>query len=221
MTSLRRVPMLDGHNDVLLRLYRRSGIAKHRYTRHAGRNLLEQFHPLSAHAVFEIREPGGIASRPRQAFDQAGTDRVGNIHEHDWDRAGRPLQGSHGRAANGQDRVRRERNQFRSVLAKAVGIATGQANVDLQVSVDRPAQLMETLLEHRVACLCLRVVRGEDVEYADAPHWLGLLRARRTGHAVAPPRSVMNSRRLTRAPHWLGRQTHPAKQRQVKPPSSD
>jgi hypothetical protein len=77
--------MLDGHNDVLLRLYRRSGIAKHRYTRHAGRNLLEQFHPLSAHAVFEIREPGGIASRPRQAFDQAGTDRVGNIHEHERD----------------------------------------------------------------------------------------------------------------------------------------
>ena len=42
------------------------------------------------------------------------------------------------------------------------------------------------------------------------------------GHVAATqPRRVMNSRRFTRAPRWLGRQTHPAEQRQVKPPSSD
>ena len=39
---------------------------------------LEQFQPFRAHAVFEQREPGGVAARPRQALDEAGADRIGD-----------------------------------------------------------------------------------------------------------------------------------------------
>src|SRR5262249_33534401 len=41
------------------------------------------------------------------------------------------------------DRVRRECSHFHWVLADAVGFAASQAIVDLQVSADRPAQLLE------------------------------------------------------------------------------
>src|SRR4029453_5475141 len=54
---------------------------------------------------------------------------------------------------------------------------------DLQVSANRPAQLPQALLEHHVSCLCLRIVRCERHEHADASHALGLLRVsgERTG----------------------------------------
>ena len=62
------------------------------------------------------------------------------------------------------------------------------------------------------AC-AFRIVRGERHEHADAPHPLGLLRARgeRPCYA-APPRSVMNSRRRIAFPKlgtsriWLSTQ---------------
>jgi hypothetical protein len=43
------------------------------------RDLFKQFHPFSTHAVFEIREPGGIAARPRQTLDEARAHRISNI----------------------------------------------------------------------------------------------------------------------------------------------
>jgi hypothetical protein len=59
------------------------GIAKDRHACHAKSDLLEQLQPLSADAVFERHEPCGVAGRPRQAVDEAATDRIGDIHKHD------------------------------------------------------------------------------------------------------------------------------------------
>jgi hypothetical protein len=157
---------------------RLGGVPKDRRSRDAGRDLFEQFHPFPAHAVFEIGETGGVASRPRQALDEASADRIGDIHKHDRDGAGRLLQGPYGHAADGQDRIRRERNQFRRLSANGSGLAAGRAIVDLQVSANRPAQLLEALLEHHVSRLCLRIARREWHEHADAPQAIELLRAR-------------------------------------------
>ena len=44
---------------------------------------------FAAHAVFESRETGGVAARPRQAVDEAGADRIGDNREHDRHGAGR------------------------------------------------------------------------------------------------------------------------------------
>ena len=46
-------------------------ISKDRYSRYARRDLLEQFEPLSADAVFEKHEAGGVAARASQTFDEA------------------------------------------------------------------------------------------------------------------------------------------------------
>ena len=52
------------------------GIAKHRRSRHARRDLFEQLQPFPAHAVFELHETGDVAARPRQAVDEASADRI-------------------------------------------------------------------------------------------------------------------------------------------------
>ena len=79
----------------------------------------------------------------------------------------------------GQDDVRRERDQFRRVSANVGGIGRGPAGVDPHVAADGPAQLLQPLQERPDAGLKFRIVRGRGQEYADAPHPLGLLRARR------------------------------------------
>jgi hypothetical protein len=56
----------------------------------------------------------------------------------------------------------------------------------------------QRLLERRTAGNRFRIVLGESIDDADAPHPLRLLRARAaSGHATAaPPSAKMNSRRL-------------------------
>src|SRR5262245_50258416 len=61
------------------------GIPQYRYPRHARRDLFEQLQPFPADAVFEQEETGGVAARPRQAFDKTPADRIDEIDEHDRD----------------------------------------------------------------------------------------------------------------------------------------
>jgi hypothetical protein len=154
-------------------------IAKHRRSRHAWRRLFEQLQPFPSHAVFVNHEPGGVAARPRQTFDEAGGDGIGDDRKYDRHRARRLQQRSHGRGAMRQDDVRRHRGQFCRVFANDVGIASAPAIIDPQVAADDPSQLPQLLQERPDAELCFRVVRGEGQEHADAPHALGLLRPRR------------------------------------------
>src|SRR5262245_60946091 len=64
------------------------GIPKDRHTHHARRDLLEQFQPFPADAVFEIHETGDVATGAGQAVDEACTDRIGNNRKHDRYSAG-------------------------------------------------------------------------------------------------------------------------------------
>ena len=86
------------------------GIAKDRRSRHMGRYLSKQLQPFSAQVVFESHETGGVAARPRQAVDKAGSDRIASDREHDRYGAGHLQQRRHGRGTMGQDHVRRQRD---------------------------------------------------------------------------------------------------------------
>ena len=83
------------------------------------------------------------------------------------------------RTARSDDDVRREGRNFRRVSANAVGFACAPTVLDPQVAADGPAQFLQPLRERRDADRCVRIVRGDVHEHADAPHALGLLRARR------------------------------------------
>src|SRR5215831_17772604 len=69
-----------------------------------------------------------------------------------------------------------QRDQFRRIFAKAVGIAGPPARVNLQVAALGPAQLLQALQERRDAGLTLWIVRHGH-EHADPPHSLALLSA--------------------------------------------
>ena len=158
-------------------------------------------------AVFEQRKSGGVAARPRQAFDEAGADRIG-VSANTIGTVRVACCNAATAGAAGQDDVRRERDQFRRVSAKAVGIAGGPAVVDPHVAAVGPAQLLQPLQERPKTGLSL----------PDRPRPVMSTPMRRTrsaccaraasGHAAAPPSSVMNSRRrmiylIRRGPHLL------------------
>src|SRR5262245_5617612 len=124
-----------------------SWIAKHRHLRHGRRYLLEQLQPFRAHAVFKRCKAGNVAARLRQAIDEARADRIGYLCEHNWHGARRVHQRPYGHSASSQYDVRRKRDQFRGILANALGIASGPAGVDPHVAAIGPTELLQALYE--------------------------------------------------------------------------
>src|SRR5215475_3681422 len=64
------------------------GIPENRHSRQAWRDLLEQFQPFPAEAVFKRDKTGGVAAGPRQAVDEAGADRIEESREYNRNDAG-------------------------------------------------------------------------------------------------------------------------------------
>src|SRR6185436_20386186 len=95
----RRRHGLDGTH--LAHLEEASRVANDRRSGDAWRDFFEQLQPFPAEAVFDYAEPGRIATGTRQACDEAGTDRINNLHEHNRYGAGNPLQGRYASAGGG------------------------------------------------------------------------------------------------------------------------
>src|SRR5262249_48369584 len=182
------------------------GIPNDGRSRHARRDLFEQFEPFRANTVFEYGKTSDVAARSRQAIDEASADRIRRLREYDRHAARRLQQRRYDRAASSQDDVWRQRDQFRRIFAKAVGIAGPPARVNLQVAALGPAQLLQALQERRNAGLTLWIV-GHGHEHGDPPHSLALLRARckrprgsRTAEQrdeLAPSHSITSSARAS------------------------
>ena len=173
----------------------RCRIAKDRRSRHARRDLLEQFQPFAAQAVFELDETGGVAARPRQALDQAGADRVGDI-------------------ANTIGTVRVACSNGRRSTLPAARMTSGASATNSAAYLRmRSASPRPTIVDPHVAAdrsspdRCsparnagrgpgLRIVRGEGMSTPMRRIALGCCARAASGHAAAaPPSSVMNSRR--------------------------
>ena len=71
-------------------------IAKDGYARCMWCELLEQFGPFPADAVFEPEKSGCVTPRASQAADEACPDRISDIRENDRDAGRDPLEGRHG-----------------------------------------------------------------------------------------------------------------------------
>jgi hypothetical protein len=134
---------------------------------------------LSSSRYFPIGKTGCVAAGLRQAVDIAGAYRILCLREHDRYGAAHLLQRPHARAAGGQDDVRRERDQFDRVAAKALGITGGPARVDLHVAPVGPAQVLQCLDKCYEASLPCGIVCGQSHENTDPPLPVVLLRTRR------------------------------------------
>jgi hypothetical protein len=60
-----------------------AGVAEDRQSGYRRRDLLKQLRPFPTQAGFVIHETGDVATRPRQAGDEAGRYRIGDYREHD------------------------------------------------------------------------------------------------------------------------------------------
>ena len=81
--------------------------SKDRYAFHSGRNLLQQFQPFSANAVFIQQEADGIAARACQAGEMTRADWINCKHEHNWQDASSLLEHYQRLIGRGQNDVRR------------------------------------------------------------------------------------------------------------------
>ena len=93
----RERPHADGGGSGFYRLqevasagWRGIAVEHDRDARYSRCDLLEQFHPLSAHCREAVGETGCIASRPRQACNEAVADRIRGRHENNRYRSGFP-----------------------------------------------------------------------------------------------------------------------------------
>jgi hypothetical protein len=83
-----------------------------------------------------------------------------------------------GQGAAGQDDVRGERDQFRSMFYALVGIVLAPASLDRYIPANTPAQFLEALVERRKSVSTFRVVRSAVHEDTNPPQTFRLLRAR-------------------------------------------
>ena len=86
---------------------------------------------------------------------------------------------AHDRPSRSQDDIRRERDQLRSVSAKAIEIAGAPAVFDPHVAAEGPAQLGQPLRERRDAFQSSLIALDRAHQHADPAHALALLRPRR------------------------------------------
>ena len=174
-------------------------------SRHVRRDLLEQFQPFPGHAEFELHEAGGVAARPRQAVDEAGGDRIDEMGTRS-ERCGSPAATAPWSRRRGQDHVRCERGQFRRVLANVVrhrrrpgGCRSARCGRWSSPIAASPAGTPRHGPE-------FRIVRGRGpVSTPMRRTRSGCCARAASGHAAAPPRTVMKSRRLIRSPRRRGR----------------
>jgi hypothetical protein len=60
-----------------------AGIPQNSRSRQVWHDLLEEFEPFAAKAIFVEHEAGYVAAWPSQTIDKAATDGIGDVHEHD------------------------------------------------------------------------------------------------------------------------------------------
>src|SRR5215472_18459060 len=165
---------------------RYSAILKERHSLYTWRDLLEQFQPFAADAVFIQHEAGSVAAGPGEGFDEAGAYRFGDLHEHDRYRASGLQQWPRACTASGQDDVGCERGQFRRASANALGVARSPADVNANVAAIDPARLRQRLCERQDTGLPLWIVRRVRHEHADPPHAVTLRARRERPHSCRP-----------------------------------
>src|SRR5262249_10572702 len=136
------------------------GVAKDCHLLDGWCNLLQQLKPLCANPVFELGKSSDITTGLRQAIDEAGTDWIDDVREHDGYSAGNLLQCPHARGRGCHEDIRRERDQFRRVFTMIVDVSRAwPASVDLHVATVDPTELRQSFQKRGMICPSHRISR--------------------------------------------------------------
>jgi hypothetical protein len=118
-------------------------VAQHGDPRQTPHYLFQQLEPFGSDRILECREAGDIATRMREALNQAAAHGVNDTREHDGNRAGRLLQSGYGLGGIGHDDVGREGHKLGGVAAIALILAGAPADIEVEIAAFDPAQLLE------------------------------------------------------------------------------
>ena len=118
-----------------------------------------------------------IAARPRQASNEACSDRVGDVYEHYRDRASFLLQRGGVSSRMCEDHVGVQCDQLFREHLKLICPGGREAMVDADIEALRPSKPFELLSKFRDAHYPFRIVLGIGHQHSDAPYAVGLLGA--------------------------------------------
>ena len=163
------------------------GIPKDRHARHVGRDLLEQFQPFAADAVFEAEKPvvlppgrARLSTKPPPTGSTTLANTIGTVRVACCN--GPTVAAARARMTSGASAT-----NSAAYLRMSFGIARGPAIVDPHVAAVGPAQLLQALQERREQPSSASSPSRPAHEHADAPH-RARAAARAPRAAMPPPR---------------------------------
>ena len=183
-------------------------IPKHRHSRHAGRDLLEQLQPFPADARIRttmkpvVLPPGRARLSTKPAPTGSATD-----GEHDRHGACRLQQRPRSRTASSQDDVRRELRPIPPRICERVRRRSRPSGCRCARCGRRSSPIaLSACANASDAALRFRIVRRVSASTPMRRIRSGCCARAASGQAAAaPPTSVMNSRRFIRSPRRRGR----------------
>src|ERR1700730_10173609 len=140
------------------------------------RDLFQYLHPFSGDCILQNGETGEVAARLRHARDITAADRIADQDEYDWYGAGFLLHDRRDQVRTRHNHVRCHADQLFGEAPRLVGIATGPADIELDIAARRPTQTAESLLKRGDDGLPFSVAFAIWQQYPDPPHGLALLR---------------------------------------------
>src|SRR5262249_11663198 len=153
-----------------------AGIGHDRQMAQTGDNLVQEFEPLAGKIGGLGRQAGDVAARSRQAWYEAGADRIVRRREHDRENRCHLLCCTH-RPSHRYDHIYLESDELSGNLAEALGTSLRPTILDRQGATLDPAELAQSLNKGGSPCTPGRR-RARSKEPNDR-HLRWLLRARR------------------------------------------
>ena len=184
------------YEDVVIR--RGLRIEHDRHPPDVGDHLLDDVQPFADYGKVDIREAGDVPAGTSKARDEALSGRIVDSREDDRDGARGLFQRRNDRRGVGGDDVWRRVHQFTDVCLDVGNVAAGKTVLDLNVSVLRPSERLKSLSKRRYAGFYPGSISASPCKNAMRRIRSACCARAASGHeTVAPPSSVMNSRRLT------------------------
>src|SRR5262245_8612810 len=141
-----------------------------------GDNLAQEFEPLAGKIGGLGRQAGDIAARSRQAWYEAGADRIVRRREHDRDNRCNLLCCEH-RPSHRYDHIDLESDKLGGNLAKALGTPLRPTILDRHGATLDPAEFAQSL--NKGGCPCTPGRRSARSKEPNDRHLRWLLRSRR------------------------------------------
>ena len=144
-------------------------IPEDRHVRHGGKRFFEECEPFAAEFGDQTAQPGDIPPRSREARDEPGAERIGNVHENNRDCVRRHLSRQSRTRGHRKNHVNLEADQLGRKVTKAIEVPFGVAGQDGHVFAFAVAQRAQPLDKRRPEIRCRSFGWGRIGEKTDPP----------------------------------------------------